>query len=301
MAIPKKLFQTAKAYDILPVEIKDNIGRLRDLNPDWDYNFFDDDAMKAYLEARLSPEDWDALQLVNPRFGVVLADLFRYLVIYHEGGVYLDIKSMARKPLTSSVDLGSNFVLSQWPNKIGQNYVGYGLHPELSDVPGGEFQQWNIIAEPHHPFLKAAVNQVIGNILSYTPERFGTAAYGVLRLSGPIAYTRAIYPLLEHFTYKAVDLAEWEIHYSLYGDNGGQRQQHQSAVPGHYSTIREPIVLKEVYVEPPQPVITRLGDLLAKELRENVDLVLKIAVFSIASTLALMITLLVLVAVTIFR
>lgn len=39
MTIPKKLFQTAKAYDILPGEIKDNIRSLRDLNPDWDYSF----------------------------------------------------------------------------------------------------------------------------------------------------------------------------------------------------------------------------------------------------------------------
>ncbi|MCA3561701.1 MAG: hypothetical protein IOC82_11805 [Aestuariivirga sp.] len=301
MTIPKKLFQTAKAYDILPGEIKDNIRSLRDLNPDWDYSFFDDAAVKAYLEAHLSPEDWEAVQLVNPRFGVVLADLFRYLVIYREGGVYLDIKSTARKPLTAALDLDCGFVLSQWPNKIGENYVGYGLHPELSDVPGGEFQQWNIIAAPRHPFLQAAVRQVIVNIKSYTPGRFGTDAYGVLRLSGPIAYTRAIYPLLDHFAYQAVDLAQWGIHYSLYGNDGGLQQQHQSAVPGHYSKVREPVVLKEVYVEPPQPVIAKLADLLAKELRDNIGLVLKLAVLSIAATLALVVALVFLAAVAIFR
>ncbi len=35
----------------------------------------------------------------QPRYGVVLADIFRYLVIYNEGGVYLDIKSTVNRPL----------------------------------------------------------------------------------------------------------------------------------------------------------------------------------------------------------
>lgn len=301
MTIPKNLFQTARSYDALPDEIKSNIHRLKDQNPDWTYRFFDDGEVKAYLKKHLSASDWDLVEQVNPRYGVVLADLFRYLVIYHEGGVYLDVKSTAQLPLTGALDLDCSFVISQWPNKVGQPYVGYGLHPELADVPGGEFQQWNLIAAPGHAFLKAVIRQVIENIRNYTPGRFGTDAYGVLRLSGPIAFTRAIYPLLEHFPYTVVNVADWGIHYSLYSEEGGSRQKHQSTLPGHYSRVKEPIVLKDVYVEPEQPIVTKLGDLLARELRENVELVLKLAVFSIASTFAVVIALVALVGAAILR
>ncbi|MFM8745607.1 MAG: glycosyltransferase family 32 protein [Aestuariivirga sp.] len=279
MPIPKHIFQTARSYESLPADFRDNIASLRERNPDWTYRFFGDDEMKDFIRQHVSAGDWHEIQNVNPKYGVVLADLFRYLVIYHEGGVYLDIKSTARRPLSEAIDLNASFILSQWPNKIGERYQGYGLHPELRHVPGGEFQQWNIIAEPRHAFLKAAVKQVLHNIKTYTPGQFGTDAYGVLRVSGPIAYTQAIYPLLDHYPFTATDVGNHGIRYSLYED-GGNPQRHQDKLPGHYAAVKEPVVIRDVYVEPEAPVITRLGELLAREVRDNIDLVLKLAVFS---------------------
>ena len=296
MSIPKKLFQTAKSYDTLPAEIIENIARLKELNPDWEYRFFDDEQMKSYLRSNLQPEEWDLLQEVNPRYGVVLADIFRYVIVYKEGGVYLDVKSTATKPLSQTIDPEAAFVISQWPNKVGQSYVGYGLHPELADVPGGEFQQWNVMAVAQHPFLKAVIARVFSNIRAYTPSQFGTDAYGVLRVSGPIAFTQAIYPLLDHFPHKIVDLERWGVLYSIYDAGSAPGQSHQARMPGHYATVREPVVLRDLYVEPPKSSVSKLSDLLAKELRDNIDLVLKLAVFSIISTATALVLLLALVS-----
>lgn len=284
MRIPKTLIQTAKNYDVLPQEIKDNISRLKALNPDWTYLFFDDEQMKSYLQRNLEPDDWGLLQEVNPRYGVVLADVFRYVIIHKEGGVYLDVKSTAMKPLSETIDADAAFVVSQWPNKVGQPYVGYGLHPELAEVPGGEFQQWCVMAGPGHPFLKAVIARVLHNIKSYTPSQFGTDAYGVLRVSGPIAFTQAIFPLLDHYPHKVVDLDSWGIVYSIYDAYGTAGQSHQTRMPGHYAFVKEPVVIRDLYVEPRKSNVRNLGDLLADVLRENVDLVLKLAVFSLVST-----------------
>ena len=49
---------------------------------------------------------------------------------------------------------------------------------------------------PGHPFLKAVIESVLTNIDSYRPWLDGTGKIGVLRVSGPIAYTLAIHPLL---------------------------------------------------------------------------------------------------------
>jgi hypothetical protein len=296
MSIPKKLFQTAKSYDTLPPEIRANIARLKELNPDWDYRFFDDEQMKSYLRSNLQPEEWALLQEINPRYGVVLADIFRYVIIYNEGGVYLDAKSTTTKPLSEAIDPEAGFVISQWPNRVGQLYIGYGLHPELADVPGGEFQQWNVIAAPQHPFLKAVIARVLNNIRTYTPSQFGTDAYGVLRVSGPIAFTQAIYPLLDHYPHKVVNLEEWGILYSIYDAGGVPGQSHQARMPGHYAAVREPVVLRDLYVEPQRASVTKLSDLLAKELRDNIDLVLKLAVFSIVSTATVLVLLLAVIA-----
>jgi hypothetical protein len=296
MRIPKTLIQTAKNYDVLPEEIKDNIRRLKSSNSDWAYLFFDDEQMKSYLQRNLEPYEWELLQEVNPRYGVVLADIFRYLIIYKEGGVYLDVKSTAMKPLSETIDPDAAFVVSQWPNKVGQLYVGYGLHPELADVPGGEFQQWSVMAEPGHPFLKAVIARVFQNIKSYTPSQFGTDAYSVLRVSGPIAFTQAICPLLDHYPHKVVDLNSWGIVYSIYDAKGAPGQSHQTRMPGHYAFVREPVVLRDLYVEPQKSSITKLSDLLADSLRDNTELVLKLAVFSIVSTATILLLILVIVA-----
>jgi inositol phosphorylceramide mannosyltransferase catalytic subunit len=287
MLVPKKLFQTAKSFDSLHEDFKRSIAKLREMNPDWAYKFFDDAEMKDYIRHNLSSEEWHDLEHVNPKYGVVLADLFRYILIYNEGGIYLDVKSTARQPLSSAIDPDVRYVISQWPNKLGQRFPGYGLHPELANIPGGEFQQWNIIAEPGHAFLKAVIKQVLHNIRTYTPGQFGTDAYGVLRVSGPIAYTKAISPLLDHYPHNVINLDECGIQYSIY-EGIGPGHSH-TKLPGHYSTINEPIILRDVYIEPPQPVVTRLGDLLAQTLRDNADLALKLAVFSIFSTATLLI------------
>ena len=296
MRIPKTLVQTARSYEALPDEIKRNIEVLKSRNPDWTYRFFDDDEMKGYLKNNLKPGEWELLQEVNPKYGVVLADVFRYLFIYNEGGVYLDVKSTATRPLKNTIDHDAAFVISQWPNKFGQLYEGYGLHPELADVPGGEFQQWNIIAEPKHPYLRAVLDRVFKNLRDYTPSSFGTDAYGVLRVSGPIAFTQAIYPLLDHYPHTVADLGSWGILYSIYDAGGTPGQSHQARMPGHYAAVREPVVLRDLYVDPQKSSVTKLSDLLARELRDNIDLVLKLAVFSIVSTATALILLLALLA-----
>jgi hypothetical protein len=296
MRIPKTLIQTARDYETLPEEIKQNIENLKSRNPDWSYRFFNDVQMKTYLRNHLEPHEWELLREVNPKYGVVLADLFRYLIIYNEGGVYLDIKSTATSPLSQTIDPETAFVISQWPNKVGQLYVGYGLHPELADVPGGEFQQWNVIAAPQHPFLRAVIARVLNNIRTYTPTQFGTDAYGVLRVSGPIAFTQAIYPLLDHYPHKIVSLEGWGILYSIYDAGGVPGQSHQARMPGHYAAVREPVVLRDLYIEPQKASVARLSDLLAKELSDNIDLVLKLAVFSVVSTATVLVLLLSVIA-----
>ena len=293
MLIPKSIFQTARDFGGLSDDYKKNIAHLKALNPSWSYRFFNDEEVRAYIRANVSPEEWALVQQINPKYGVVLADIFRYLVICNEGGVYLDIKSTALRPLDEIIPADAQYLISQWPNKLGQRFRGFGLHPELTRVPGGEFQQWHVIGSKGHPFLKAVLNRVFENLRNYTPKSFGTDAYGVLRLSGPIAYTKAIFPLLEACPHTVVDPDQIGLRYSIYEETADIRKHEKHAQ--HYSLIKEPIVLKDVYVEPPMPVIQSLGEMLAVELRENTELVLKLAVASVAAVLGLVIGLPVLI------
>ena len=46
MPIPKKLFQTARSFEALPQELKDNVEKLKELNPDWTYQLYEDAEMR---------------------------------------------------------------------------------------------------------------------------------------------------------------------------------------------------------------------------------------------------------------
>jgi hypothetical protein len=180
---------------------------------------------------------------INPLYGAARADLFRYLLMYQCGGVYLDIKSTIYKPLDEVLRPDDQYILSQWRNKLGETYQGWGLYPDLSHFPGGEFQQWHIVARPQHPFLKSVIANVLRNIESYRPYNQGVGKIGVLRTTGPVAYTLSIVPFLKKFPYRFVDIQkDLNFSYSIYESSGFSF--HQSIFKNHYSTLKEPLITR---------------------------------------------------------
>src|SRR6185436_18853586 len=95
------------------------------------------------------------------------------------------------RPLRDTIRSGDRMLLAQWEDP------SLAPHPELSGVPGSEYQNWHIIAEAGHPLLKAVIDRVLANIDVYCPWTHGVGKNAVLRTTGPIAYTLAIYPVLD--------------------------------------------------------------------------------------------------------
>jgi mannosyltransferase OCH1-like enzyme len=241
MAIPRIIHQTAASRASLAPDLVANVRRLQQLNPEWEYRFYNDAEMKAYLEANLTPEQVALCRKVNPRYGVVLADLFRYVVIHREGGVYLDIKSGLERPLDAILRPTDHFILSQWRNRLGESHRGFGFHHELMKIiPGGELQQWHVIGAPGHPFLARVIERVFDNMRSYEAIRDGTGKRGVLRLSGPISYSLAIMPVLAQHPFRLIDSHAEGIVYTIY-----PWTKHEKRTPGHYSLSRQPLMLTD--------------------------------------------------------
>jgi hypothetical protein len=234
--IPRIIHQTFHTRR-LPPELEDSLGAIRRANPDWRHRFYDDADIRRFIEDRYGPAVLDYFDAINPKYRAARADLFRYLVVYADGGVYLDAKSLPTRPLSEVIRPGDRYLISQWDNGPAGGYPGWGLHPELARMPGGEFQQWYIASAAGHPFLRAVLERVFRNLRTYNPGLHGVGRRGVLRVTGPIAYTLAIHPLLERHPHRFVDSrAELGFAYSIYGKEG-----HKQAFGGHYSELREPI------------------------------------------------------------
>lgn len=173
----------------MPEALAANVAALIAQNSGWEHRLYHEDMVQILL----------LYQRILPNYGVARADLFRYLLLYHTGRIYLDIKSRFLRPIDYVITGNKGFIGSYWSNSPGERYEGLGLHVPTAGAPRSELQQWHVIAAPGHPFLKAVIERVLANIVAYRPWRDGVGKTGVLKLTGPVLYTQAILPLLDRY------------------------------------------------------------------------------------------------------
>ena len=193
MNIPRLLFSTCSSEHLSIDLVRQKRESLLRHNPEWDYTCLSDSDCETFLKENYSGDVYNAYQRLNPEYGAARADLVRYCLMHRFGGIYLDIKSTSKVPLRSLIRPDDEYILGQWDNEANEQHAGWGLHQQVRDITGGEYQQWFIICKPRHSFLNAVITAVISNILQF-PRRskYTHGRMGVLELTGPIAYSRAI-------------------------------------------------------------------------------------------------------------
>jgi mannosyltransferase OCH1-like enzyme len=234
--IPKLIHQTFRDGN-LPAAIEANIRTLKMRNPAWQYQFYDDTDRFLFIRKHCEPRILKAYNSINPLYGAARADFFRYILIYHVGGMYLDIKSTVNRNLDTIVT-NKSYLLAHWDNGISGTHKKWGMH--FPDFPRGEFQQWHVAAEPGHPFLKQVVNTVLHNLENYSVERDGVGQAGVIKVTGPIAYTQAIRPILHNHPHSlATSNHELGLVYNIFRNTS---PLYNERIPP-YTKLTDPIVL----------------------------------------------------------
>ncbi len=241
MAIPKILVQTIQDKSKIEAVLSDNISHLKTLNPDWDYRLYENEEFPGLIRSIYGQDMLAYFDRIDPIYGAARADLFRYLLMYEHGGVYLDIKSTVTRHLSELISDDHTFLLSKWRNKKGESYEDFGLHPNIDGVTD-EYQQWHIITRPKHPFLKAVIEKVKENIDRYDPVSDDIGKRGVLKLTGPIAYTSAIEKVRHLHDHNIVDIEALGFQYSVVPPATGQKYGHVALYSKHYSNQVVPII-----------------------------------------------------------
>jgi inositol phosphorylceramide mannosyltransferase catalytic subunit len=236
--IPKIVHQTFPTKN-LPQELLANIQQLKDCNPEWDFRLYDDKEIEAFIKSEF-PNLFPYFQKINPSYGAAKADFFRYLLLYKTGGVYLDIKSSLSKPLNEITSSSTRYILAYWSN-------GFGRHTFIPN-PNGEYQQWHIITVAGHPFLKTVIENVCQNITAYNPIFHETGYFGVLKLTGPIAYSLSIESVREKHPHTLGLDSDFGLIYSIYDNNSAKKSNHQNLFKKHYTQLREPVIKQPWYI-----------------------------------------------------
>jgi hypothetical protein len=238
--IPKILHHTYRSED-LPAPIARNMAEIRSLNPGWRHRFYDNDDCIDYIRTHYGEQVLSYYLRISKEYGAARADLFRYLALYKQGGVYLDVKSGVGRPFDDVLKPHDSYLLSHWKNGPESIFKDWGLHPELSGLRGGEFQQWFIVTVPGHPFLKAVIERVLANIDRYVPGIHRTGAHAVYRVTGPIAYSLAILPLLNLYPHRIIDAEDdLGLSYSIFSAIGAL--EHTTVFRSHYADLESSMI-----------------------------------------------------------
>lgn len=161
--VPKIVWRTWRD-DSWKIECRSAHDRTLKTLPDWDHRVCTDKDCQKFVssEFKQHPSIVKAFSLCN--YGVMKADLWRYLVLYKHGGLYLDMKSTAVSPpcFASQYKVACSFpVLFTSPWNLAEKDL---FHKHLFTT--GELQQFWIAAEPGSPVLWEVIRQTVVNILA---------------------------------------------------------------------------------------------------------------------------------------
>jgi len=169
MPIPKIIYQTYKTAQ-LPLITRWHIKRFKQRNPEYEYQFYDDQRISEFIMNEYGQEIFALYSRIS--IGAAKADFFRYAILFKNGGVYLDIDSQNVHQLDSFILPNDAAIVSLESNQ--QFYV-----------------QWALIFEAEHPFLKRTLDDVLQNL------KENKYPHDVHQMTGPTAFTKAIKACLQ--------------------------------------------------------------------------------------------------------
>lgn len=188
--IPRRIIQTGRSREI-GVRNRAAVAGLRCLNPDFDYMFFDDEQVKAFIEGEF-PQYRDLFE--GFPFRIQRFDFFRYLAVYRYGGFYFDLDVFLAAGLHGLLRWSCVFPFE------GLTWNRYMLSRYCVDWEVGNYA---FGAAAGHRFLEAVIENCVRGqrdpewvspMLGGMPRLFRSKFY-VLTTSGPGLVTRT---LLEH-------------------------------------------------------------------------------------------------------
>ena len=146
--IPRLLWQThAPPFDKLPPGLARAATSWWQLNPEYTYKYFDDRALEAYVARQGGRVQGFARAWRLLASGAARADLWRYLVMYLEGGVFADLDSVLKHPLRTIIASDDEAVSG----------VGHRHH---------SLEQFVLAYRPKHPIMARVLQLSVLAVLS---------------------------------------------------------------------------------------------------------------------------------------
>ena len=163
--IPKIIHQTWKTKDI-PDEWKTAVHYCKKINKEFKYILWTDETMDIFVKKNYA----NFYKIYKSyKYDIQRCDVFRYLVLYKYGGIYLDMDIICKEKLN--------------------NFLHYNLVLARSSNIETSFTNAFFMVVPNHSFFKYCINNLSENINNY--QYFGKHLH-VMNSTGPLFLTKII-------------------------------------------------------------------------------------------------------------
>ena len=146
--IPARIIQTAKSHN-LPLMAKASAANLQCLNADFEYLFFDDEAVNNFIN-----QEFSQYRAIFDRFPYRIQrfDFFRYLAVFHYGGFYFDLDVFLANAIRGLLGAGCVFPFEELTlNRFLRSH--FGMDWEIGNYAFGAAQR--------HPFMEAVIENCV--------------------------------------------------------------------------------------------------------------------------------------------
>ena len=202
--IPNRVYQTWKK-PMLPLALAVEVRRFRKLNPDYSFSFFDDQQMAEYMSSyysghpilKIFKDVWMPAEKV---------DIWRFCILYREGGIYCDIDSAMTVPLRSLISNDMSELISfedlQWKDLMFRGrYADANIFlpaPPDSirsnlDHPDNTVLNWFLCFEKGNPILQEVIDLIVRHSSYYRGKVFDNLSVASNHFTGVVALTQAVW------------------------------------------------------------------------------------------------------------
>lgn len=192
--IPKNVYQTFKVNSFGKRHLK-QIEIFRKLNPTFNFIFFDENARDEWMNTNFNGKR--ILEIYNlSLLGPSKADIFRYCILYKQGGYYFDISKGVSIPLEDLHSPDSEAVIS-----FEKNHLYYP--PEKHNIDNilhidKYILQWGLAFTANHIILKNVIESIEDEYLIYKNRLFLEPKIGVLMYTATGRFTKIVRDFLSN-------------------------------------------------------------------------------------------------------
>jgi mannosyltransferase OCH1-like enzyme len=197
------------------------------------FRFYDDAACNTFIRENFDARTHLAYQTISECYGAMRADFFRYCVLFRIGGVYVDIKSKIKVPISTIIGPTDTCVLDK-PRT--------DLEAWRTNAP--TYEQWVLMFAPQHPYLQRMIANMVSHIETrYEPQIPGipklNSKQKILHVTGPDALAVAIRAVNENGRRTLHRTIDYKHHFIRHV--GDYLQMYAAVNKRHYSEYDRPL------------------------------------------------------------